>query len=216
MRSKSLTSQKIIKNDGRYTIRDIVKAVGNLSSQPHFILKDVLQVWNVMDTLYIAAGKNGNEHKPLSHCSNRFTNSYIATADDTWVHYFIIVWKIGKKIWHCLLQKIWHFSSKICLWQNCHTQILDKKCRNFCRGQQTKQDRSPVVAKRTRSTKQDFYCLVFYYVGIAVQIPIAKGHRCYGSVRAIYPKRRSVSGLRHFRLLQYKCSISTKLEVIEG
>lgn len=119
MRGKSLTSQKKSKMMAgiRFvTCQSCPQLI--ITTALHFEFKDVLQVWNVMDTLYITAGKNGNEHKPLSHCSNCFTNSYIATADNAWVHYFITVWNIGKKVWQCPLQKFWHFSCKFCICTN--------------------------------------------------------------------------------------------------
>lgn len=175
--------KEIIESDGRYTIRDIAKAVGISLSRVHFILKRILKVRKI-SARWIPHILTDDQKKVRVQTAKRLLKMFpnfnqrqfanIVTGDETWVHYFEPVRKVGNKIWL------------------------------------TKHGRRPVVAKRTMSTKKVLYCIFFSCDGLAVQIPVPKGKSVTGryyrdvvlkKLKKYYQKRRPVSGFRHVRLL---------------
>ncbi|XP_062582211.1 histone-lysine N-methyltransferase SETMAR-like [Saccostrea cucullata] len=178
--------KEIIESDGRYTVRDIAKAVGISLSRVHFILKRILKVRKI-SARWIPHILTDDQKKVRIQTAKRLLKMFpnfnqrqfanIVTGDETWVHYFEPVRKVGNKLWL------------------------------------TKHGRRPVVAKRTMSTKKVLYCIFFSCDGLAVQIPVPKGksvtgryYRCCTDVvlkklKKYYQKRHPVSGFRHVRLL---------------
>ncbi|XP_062593106.1 histone-lysine N-methyltransferase SETMAR-like [Saccostrea cucullata] len=172
--------KEIIESDGRYTIRDIAKAVG--ISRVHFILKRILKVRKI-SARWIPHTLTDDQKKVRIQTAKRLLKMFpnfnqrqfanIVTGDETGVHYFEPVRKVGNKLWL------------------------------------TKHGRRPVVAKRTMSIKNVLYCIFLSCDVLAVQIPVPKGKRVTGRYyRDVvlkklkkYQKRRPVSGFRHVRLL---------------
>ena len=99
--------RQIIERDGRYTIRDIAKAVGISLSREHFILKRVLKVRKISARLIPRLLTDEQNRvrvqtakrllKTFPTCNQRqFAN--IVPGDETWLHYFETVRKFGNKI----------------------------------------------------------------------------------------------------------------------
>lgn len=98
----------MIETDGRHTIRDIARAVGISLSRTHFILKRILKVRKIsarwiphLLTDYQKRGRVKMAKQLLKKFpkfnQRQFAN--IVTGDETWVHYFEPVRKVGNKIW---------------------------------------------------------------------------------------------------------------------
>ena len=74
----------------------------------------------------------------------------------------------------------------------------------------TKHSKSPIIAKRSLSTKKVLYAIFFSGEGVAIKVPVKKGKSITGKyykdvvlkkLKKFYQKRRPATGFKHVRFL---------------
>ena len=166
-----------MKDNARFTVRDIARKVGISLSTVHLILKKRLKVRKISARWvpHLLTDKQKRQRVKVAkqllqmfpkYDKKQFAN--VVTGDETWGHYFEPVRKVSNKIWT------------------------------------TKHSKHPIIAKRSLSTKKVLYAIFFSGEGVAIKVPVKKGksitRKYYKDVvlkklKKYYQKRRPATDL---------------------
>ena len=175
--------KEIIEGDARFTVRDIARKVGISLSTVHLILKKHLKVRKI-SARWVPHLLTDEQKRQRVKVAKKLLQMFPKYDQKLFANVVT-----GDETWVHYFEPVRKVSNKI--WA-------------------TKHSKSPIIAKRSLSTKKVLYAIFFSGDGVAIKVPVKKGKSVIGKyykdvvlkkLKKYCQKRRPATGFKHVRLL---------------